>query len=299
MSPLRSYAMPSSSPQRPSADLTAGTLYVVATPIGHLDDITLRALEVLKTADCIAAEDTRTTGRLLAHHRIKGHLISYHEHNEKRRTPQLMARLNEGQTVALVSDAGTPTLSDPGYILVRAAAAAGIRIKPLPGASAALAALSVSGLPTDAFVFLGFPPRKPQRLEAHLKALRNEPRTLIWYESPRRIRNLMKAVAEVMGDRPAVIGREMTKRYEEFLRGPLHQLVTQLEARDDIRGEITLLVAGCSPVPETSPEALRTIIREELEHTPRPASGLARDLAARFNLPRGEIYNLILEVKKN
>ena len=291
--------MPSSSPQRPSADVPAGILYVVATPIGHLDDITVRALEVLKTADCIAAEDTRNTGRLLAHHGIKADLISYHEHNERRRTPQLMTRLNAGQTVALVSDAGTPTLSDPGFILVRQAAAAGIRIQPLPGASAAVAALSVSGLPTDAFVFLGFPPRKPQRLEAHLRALRNEPRTLIWYESPRRLTELLKALERIMGDRPAVIGREMTKRYEEFLRGPLTELIAQLEARNDIKGEITLLVAGCSPSPETSPEALRAVIRAELERNPRPASGLARELAARFNRSRGEIYNLILDVKNS
>ncbi len=291
--------MPSNSPQRPSADVPAGTLYVVATPIGHLDDITVRALEVLKTADCIAAEDTRNTGRLLAHHGIKADLISYHEHNERRRTPQLMTRLNAGQTVALVSDAGTPTLSDPGFILVRQAAAAGIRIQPLPGASAALAALSVSGLPTDAFVFLGFPPRKPQRLEAHLRALRNEPRTLIWYESPRRLTELLKALERIMGDRPAVIGREMTKRYEEFLRGPLTELIARLEARNDIKGEITLLVAGCSPPPETSPEALRAVIRAELARHPRPASGLARELAARFNRSRGEIYNLILDVKNS
>ncbi len=291
--------MPSSSPQRPSADEPAGTLYVVATPIGHFDDITVRALAVLRTADCIAAEDTRTTGRLLAHHRIKSHLISYHEHNEKRRTPQLMARLREGQTVALVSDAGTPTLSDPGFILVREAATAGISVHPLPGASAAVAALSVSGLPTDAFVFLGFPPRKPNRLEAHLHALQKEPRTLIWYESPRRLLGLLKALERVMGDRPAVIGREMTKRYEEFLRSSLSELIESLEGREDLKGEITLLVAGCPPTSEARPETLRAVIRDELEHNPRPASGLARELAARFNRPRGEIYSLILDVKKS
>ncbi len=291
--------MPSSSPQRPSAENPAGTLYVVATPIGHFDDITMRALAVLNKADCIAAEDTRTTGRLLAHHRIKSPLISYHEHNEKRRTPQLMARLKEGQTVALVSDAGTPTLSDPGFILVREAAAAGLRIQPLPGACAAVAALSVSGLPTDAFVFLGFPPRKPKRLEAHLRALQDEPRTLIWYESPRRLPNLLNALEQVLGDRPAVIGREMTKRYEEFLRAPLSELIARLEARQDLKGEITLLVTGCPPAPEAHPETLRAVIREELAHRPQPASGLARELAARFNRPRGEIYSLILDVKKS
>ncbi|MGD9097123.1 MAG: 16S rRNA (cytidine(1402)-2'-O)-methyltransferase [Desulfobacterales bacterium] len=290
--------MPSRSPHRPPVDEPSGTLYVVATPIGHRDDITVRALAVLRTADCIAAEDTRTTGRLLAHHRIKSHLISYHEHNEKRRTPQLMARLKEGQTVALVSDAGTPTLSDPGFILVREAAKAGMCIRPLPGASAAMAALSVSGLPTDAFVFLGFPPRKPQRLETHLRALHNEPRTLIWYESPRRLKDLLQALERIMGDRPAVIGREMTKRYEEFLRAPLSQLIKHLETREDLKGEITLLVGGYTPGPESSPDALQAIIREELKHNPRPAPGLARELAARFNRPRGEIYNLILDVKK-
>ena len=291
--------MPSRSPHPPVTDPSAGALYVVATPIGHPDDITLRALQILRTADCIASEDTRTTARLLSHHQIKAHLISYHEHNERRRTPQLLTRLQNGQTVALVSDAGTPTLSDPGFILVREAAAAGIRIHPVPGASAAMAALSVSGLPTDAFIFLGFPPRKPGRLDQHLRSLRNAPHTLIWYESPRRLKDLLAALQAVLGDRPAVIGREMTKRYEEFLRGPLSQLIRQLEARDDLRGEITLLVAGCDPSAEISPEDLRAIIRRQLEENPRPASSLARELAARFNLSRGQVYDLILDVKKN
>ncbi len=291
--------MPSSSPHPPASDRPAGALYVVATPIGHPDDITLRALQVLGTADCIASEDTRTTARLLAHHRIRAHLISYHEHNERRRTPQLLTRLQEGQTVALVSDAGTPTLSDPGFILVREAAAAGIKIHPVPGASAAMAALSVSGLATDAFVFLGFPPRKPGRLDAHLRSLQNEPRTLIWYESPRRLKSLLAALQSVLGDRPAVIGREMTKRYEEFMRGPLSQLIARLEARDDIRGEITLLVAGCDSSTAISREALQDVIRRQLEENPQPASALARELAARFNLPRGQIYALILDAKKS
>ena len=271
----------------------------MATPIGNLDDITVRALQVLRTADCIASEDTRCTGRLLAHHRIKTRLISYHEHNERRRTPQLMARLQDGQTVALVSDAGTPTLSDPGFILVREAAAAGITIRPIPGPSAAVAALSVSGLPTDAFIFLGFAPRKPRRLEQHLQSLRDEPRTLIWYESPRRLQNLLNALLHVMGDRPAVVGREMTKRYEEFLRGPLSQLIARLDARDEIKGEITLLVAGCRPSADASHETLRAAIRQALENDPQPASALARELAARFHLPRGQVYDLILDEKNN
>jgi 16S rRNA (cytidine1402-2'-O)-methyltransferase len=271
----------------------------VATPIGNPDDISVRALKILRKADCIAAEDTRCTGRLLAHHAIKARLISYHEHNERQRTPQLLARLREGQTVALVSDAGTPSLSDPGFVLVREAAAAGIRIRPVPGASAAMAALSVSGLPTDAFIFLGFPPRKPQRLEQHLKSLQREPRTLIWYESPRRLKALLAALRTILGDRPAVIGREMTKRYEEFLRGPLSQLAAQMEAREDIKGEITLLVAGCAASAETSRADLRTIIRRQIKENPQPPSALARELAAQFNLPRGQVYDLILEIQKS
>lgn len=283
----------------PASEASPGVLYIVATPIGNPDDISIRALKILSQTDCIAAEDTRCTGRLLAHHAIKARLISYHEHNERQRTPQLLARLQEGQTVALVSDAGTPTLSDPGFVLVREAVAAGIRICPVPGASAAMAALSVSGLPTDAFIFLGFPPRKPQRLEQHLKSLQHEPRTLIWYESPRRLKGLLAVLQTILGDRPAVIGREMTKHYEEFLRGPLSQLALNLEARADIKGEVTLLVAGYAASAETSREDLRTIIRRQLKENPQPPSALARELAARFNLPRGEVYDLILKAQKS
>ncbi|MDJ0666219.1 MAG: 16S rRNA (cytidine(1402)-2'-O)-methyltransferase [Desulfobacterales bacterium] len=275
-----------------------GGLYVVATPIGHHDDITLRALNVLRTVDCIAAEDTRLTGRLLAHHGIQAHLISYHEHNEHQRTPLLLARLQDGQRVALVSDAGTPSLSDPGFILVREAAAAGLRICPVPGPSAALAALSVSGLATDAFIFLGFPPRKPRRREQHLRALQNEPRTLIWYESPRRLAGLLEALLKVMGDRAAVVGREMTKRYEEFLRGSVSQLAARVKARPEIKGEITLLVAGCPKSGEVDRGALVDVIRERLAADRPPASALARELAAQFDLPRSQIYDMIMDIKQ-
>ena len=283
----------------PASEASPGVLYVVATPIGNLDDISIRALKILSQADCIAAEDTRRTGRLLAHHAIKARLISYHEHNERQRTPQLLARLQEGQTVALVSDAGTPTHSDPGFVLVREAAAAGIRIRPVPGASAAMAALSVSGLPTDAFIFLGFPPRKPQRLAQHIKSLQRDPRTLIWYESPRRLKGLLAVLQTVLGDRAAVIGREMTKHYEEFLRGPLSQLAVDLDARADIKGEVTLLVAGYAASAETSRDDLRAIICRQLAESPQSPSALARELAARFNLPRGEVYDLILKTQKS
>ncbi len=291
--------MPSNSPQPAATEALPGVLYVVATPIGHRDDITVRALNVLRTADCIAAEDTRLTGRLLAHHGIQAHLISYHEHNEQQRTPHLLARLQDGRSVALVSDAGTPSLSDPGYILVREAAAAGIRICPVPGPSAALAALSVSGLATDAFIFLGFPPRKRRRLEQHLRSLQNEPRTLIWYESPRRLGGLLEALLKVLGDRPAVVGREMTKRYEEFLRGSLSQVAARLRARPDIKGEITLLVAGCPKTGVVDHDALSEVIRERLAADHPPASALARELAAQFDLPRSRIYDMIMDIKQN
>ena len=196
-----------------------GLLYVVSTPIGNLEDITYRAVRILKEADWIACEDTRTTKRLLDHYGIQTRTISYHEHNEANRTEDLAARLKQGETGALVSDAGTPLLSDPGYRIVRAAVQAGIRIEALPGPSALLAGLVVSGLPTDQFHFGGFlPPKQGQRTRV-LELLRDEPATLIFYEAPHRILESLEDIGATLGEREVVVARELTKFHEEVLRG--------------------------------------------------------------------------------
>lgn len=220
-----------------------GTLSVVSTPIGNLDDLTLRAMEVLRTADLILAEDTRRTGRLLAHIGSEVPQRSLHEHNETQRLDELLARLRDGAHLALVSDAGTPTVSDPGYRLLSACAAQGVRIVPVPGASAALAALVVSGLPTDRVALDGFLPRKVGPRRARLAALAVEPRTSVLFLSPHRGAQDLADLAAVAGDeRPAVLCRELTKLHEEVLRGTLGTLRERVAA--GVRGELTLVLAG-------------------------------------------------------
>lgn len=271
-----------------------GTLYVVATPIGNMDDITLRALKILRAVQRIAAEDTRRTGRLLAHHGIKTPLVSYHEHNERQRTGELLQRLAGGESIALVSDAGTPAISDPGYVLVHEAVRQGIAVSPIPGPSAAIAALSAAGLPTDAFLFLGFPPRKIGRRKQELSSLAEEGRTLIWYESPHRIARFVTEVHEAFGERFAVIGREITKRFEEFLRGSLSELAEELQRRSEIKGEITLLVAGCDRARSESAQSIREMIARALRDGRKSHSALAKEVAANYGLTRREAYDLIL-----
>lgn len=219
----------------------AGCLYVVATPIGNLEDITLRALRVLKEADLIACEDTRQTLKLLSHFEIAKRLVSYHEHNELTRAPEIVIELEQGAKVALVSDAGTPTISDPGYRLVHLCLRHGIRVVPVPGASAFLAALSASGMPIEEFVFAGFLPARPTARRKALRTLGTEPRTLVLYEAPHRLLDTLEDALEILGNRPAVIAREITKVYEEFLRGHLEDLVAAVRKKPP-RGEITLLI---------------------------------------------------------
>jgi 16S rRNA (cytidine1402-2'-O)-methyltransferase len=219
-----------------------GALYVVATPIGNREDITLRALDILREVDLIAAEDTRKSGNFLAHYQIKNRLISFHEHNEKKRTPEkrtpeLIGKLLAGMTIALVSNAGTPLVSDPGYRLIEAAIAEKIMVTPIPGVSAATAAMSVSGLPTDSFVFIGFAPKKKGKRLKFLTQLSAEPRPLIFYESPRRILSLMEEIISCMGDRNAVLAREMTKVHEEFIRGTVSQILKTIRVRSAFKGE--------------------------------------------------------------
>jgi 16S rRNA (cytidine1402-2'-O)-methyltransferase len=271
---------------------------VVSTPIGNREDITLRALSVLQNADWIAAEDTRHTGRLLKGHGIRTRLISYHEHNENERAPALLEKLLSGSSGALVSNAGTPSVSDPGFRLIEQAAAKGLRIVPVPGVSAAITALSVSGLPTDRFVFIGFLPKKASRRLAEIRALAADPRTLIFYESPRRICRLLEELSAVFGDRHAVLGREMTKIHEEFLRGPLSELLRSLRSRPSLKGEFTLLVSGKPGRSETDLTSVRESLRSMLHQTQKPLSAAVKDFALEHDLPRKSIYEEALRIMK-
>ncbi len=231
--------------------MSQGTLYIVATPIGNREDITLRALRILDEVDIIAAEDTRKTGMLLKHYNIKKPLTSYFEHNEKRKTPALIQDLQSGKNIALVSEAGTPTISDPGYRLVHAALQEEIPVVPIPGVCAAITALSVSGLPVHRFAFEGFLPPKTGKRKNFLKKLVNEERTLIFYESPHRITAALEDIREVFGDRPAVLTRELTKMHEEHMQGSISTIIESL-AEKSLKGEFTLVVAGNSPAKKHS-----------------------------------------------
>ncbi len=273
-----------------------GNLYVVSTPIGNREDITLRALRVLRSVDMIAAEDTRHAGRLLAYHDIKANLISCHEHNEEDRTSGLISRLEQGESVALISDAGTPSVSDPGYRLVKAAIANGIMVVPVPGVSAVIAAISVAGMPTDSFTFVGFPPRKAGKRLRQLECLANETRTLVFYESPRRILSFTEEIMQVMGDRHGVLAREMTKVHEEFLRGNLSVIRRTLKARPSIKGECTLLVAGYQK-DEISMEVIRDEIERELGRGESGLSALSKKIAGKYGLAKKTVYEEALRMK--
>ena len=225
-------------------EVAAGELFLIATPIGNLADITLRALETLREVDLVAAEDTRTAKKLFSRYQIKTPLISLHDNSSAKRLADLLKKLQDGEAVGVISEAGTPGISDPGYRLIQLAAAAAIRITPLPGACAAVAALCASALPLDSFYFAGFlPPRSGPR-QRRLESLKDIEATLIFYESPRRLNATLETLEKVLGDRPACVARELTKIYEEFLRYPLSHL-RSLGCEREWRGEITLLVAGC------------------------------------------------------
>ena len=272
-----------------------GLLYVVATPIGNLEDATYRAVRVLGEADLIACEDTRQTRKLLDHYGIQKPAISYHEHNEAERTEELVARLQDGTVIALVSDGGTPLVSDPGYRLVRAAIEGGIRVEPIPGASATLAALAASGLPTDAFHFGGFLPPKPGQRAKALEALADEHATLIFYEAPHRILESLEAVDRVLGTRPVVVARELTKIHEEFLRGTAAELHAQLAGRDTVKGEITLLIGkALAPPPDDTPldEAVDALVRAG-----SPRMDAIKQVARRRGLSKREVYERLLREK--
>ena len=269
-----------------------GTLYIVATPIGNLDDITLRAIRTLRTVDYILAEDTRTTARLLARYRIETPFYkSYYQGVEKSRVESVLRLLKAGKDLALVSDAGTPLVSDPGYPLVRAAVERGIRVVPIPGACAALAGLVASGLPPDRFCFEGILPRKESERRKRIEGLINETRTMIIYESPHRLISTLKILSELIPEREVVLARELTKRHEEFIRGTPAELLHAVEARP-VKGEIVLVIAGAQEEARAEGaevERLVSVLREE---------GVSSKAAVRIlteftGIPRNEAYRLV------
>lgn len=267
----------------------AGTLYLVATPIGNLEDITYRAVRILGSVAAIACEDTRQTRKLLDRFGIRTPAVSYHEHNEAARTSELAARLESGEDIAVVSDAGTPLVSDPGYRLVREAAARGIAIVPVPGPCAAIAALSASGLPTEAFSFHGFPPRKPGERKRFFESLSECNEVVVLYEAPHRILETLAEIESILRDPPVAVARELTKIHEEFLRGRASEVRASLAARGAIKGEFTIVVGkSAQPAPPTESVA-EAVARLE-------ASGLSRmeaikTAAREFGLPKRVVYS--------
>jgi 16S rRNA (cytidine1402-2'-O)-methyltransferase len=275
------------------------TLYLVGTPIGNLEDITLRALRVLKEADLVACEDTRQTQKLLTHYGIEKRTISYHEHNELTRAAELIMLLEQGKTIALVSDAGMPGISDPGFRLVSLAIRHKVPVVPVPGASAAVCALVASGLPTDAFVFHGFLPAKLGQRRKLLEELAASPRTQIFYEAPHRLLGALEDIADVMGpQRRVVVAREVTKLHEEFVRGTAAEVMAEFEKRKEIRGEITLLVARADePGKATAPgssivarKSARSRVRELMKSEEIDGKEAMKRVAKELGISKSDVY---------
>jgi len=273
-----------------------GTLYVVATPIGNLEDITARALRVLREVALIAAEDTRHSRKLLNHFDIRTPLISCHEHNEQQRQEELIGRLLAGASIALISDAGTPAIADPGYRLVRACHAAGVPVIPVPGPSAILAALSAAGEPTDRFIFEGFLPARAAARDKVLQGLRDEPRTVVLYETPHRLLAALAAMATVWGaERPLVVARELTKLHEELFRGTVGAAQAHFGAAR-VRGELVLVLP-----PYAAPSLVRdlpAVLRELLVDRQLPRKEAVKQVAKEFGVARSDVYRVSLEIDR-
>ncbi len=276
--------------------VASGTLYLVGTPIGNLEDITFRALRVLKQADLIAAEDTRHTGKLLHHFRVNTPQISYHDHNTQQRIPQLVRKLQDGDAIALVTDAGMPGISDPGYELVCACVEADITVVPIPGPSAVVTAIAAAGLPCDRFTFEGFLPVKGKNRHARLEALKTESRTAVFYESPHRLLKTLADLVTVLGaDRRVVLARELTKRYEEFWRGTIGGAIAHYQSTPP-KGEFTLLLAPASaPSLSLSKTEITTELKSLLAQGQSRAEA-SRNLAQHSDLSKREIYQISLEI---
>ncbi|HLE42303.1 MAG TPA: 16S rRNA (cytidine(1402)-2'-O)-methyltransferase [Nitrospirota bacterium] len=277
--------------------MSTGILYIVATPIGNLEDITLRAIRVLKEADLIADEDTRHTRNLLNKYEIETPLTSYHDHNKEEKAPVLVAQMLEGKNIALVSDAGTPGISDPGYFLINLAVDQKIPVIPIPGATAAITALSVSGLPTDRFVFEGFLAAKQTARIKRLKELEKEERTLIFYEAPHKIIKAIEDMIAVFGDRQAVITRELTKVYEEIVRAKLSDVLKHLKQKT-VKGELTVIVHGASKEPLKKDIDTAVYLKDLMLHkglTKKEAIVVASE---ELGLPKKAVYSASLRIKE-
>ena len=278
-----------------------GTLYIVATPIGNLEDISQRALRVLREVDLVACEDTRHTRKLLNHFGINTETISYHEHNERERAEELCLILESGKSIALVSDAGTPLISDPGFRLVNAAIEKNISVVPVPGAAAVVAALAASGLPTDQFYFAGFLPPRANARRARLAELAGIPATLVFYEAPHRIAATLRDAVEILGNRQAAVARELTKLHEEFARGRLLELVNRFPKTENVRGEIVLMISGDGANPQSTtetPASPKLALRiDELIRAGIDSKSALKQAARELGLKRDEAYRL-MEIQK-
>lgn len=275
-----------------------GTLYIVATPVGNLEDMTFRAIRTLKEVDLIAAEDTRHSRKLLTHYGLATRMTPYHDHNEQLKTDYLIGLLHTGQNIALITDAGTPCIADPGYRIVQAAVAAGIRVVPIPGASALAAAISAAGLPTDRFAFEGFlPPKRGKRL-ARLEELKNEKRLLVFYEAPHRLAATLADMAATLGNRPAVVARELTKIHEEFRNGTLPELAG-IYCELPVKGEIVILIAppmenNSMPVPDAD-----VILRQLLATGTISLKDAVLQAARHTGISRSDLYDMALQIKNS
>ncbi|MGA7828405.1 MAG: 16S rRNA (cytidine(1402)-2'-O)-methyltransferase [Geobacteraceae bacterium] len=273
-----------------------GTLYILATPIGNLEDITIRAVRILGEVDLIAAEDTRHTRKLLSHFGISKPLTSYFDHNKTLKGSVILEKLKNGVSVALVTDAGTPCISDPGYQLVRDAVAAGVLVIPIPGACAAVAALSVSGLPTDSFVFEGFLPNRGGKRREKLARLKDEKRLLVFYEAPTRLVATLADIIDIFGDREVVVAREITKVYEELLRGMVSTILETLQDRK-LKGEIVLLVTPSAEAPPVREESLTELLQHYLFGEGLTVKDAVRKVAEETGLPKSKVYDQALQLK--
>lgn len=277
--------------------MASGTLYIVATPIGNLEDITYRAVRVLGEVDLIAAEDTRYTRKLLTHFGISKILTSYFDHNKAIKGQYILEQLAEGHSVALVTDAGTPCISDPGYQLVRDAVIAGIPVVPIPGASASVTALSASGLPSDAFVFEGFLPSRPGKRREKLASLVGEQRVLIFYESPGRLMATLKDVYELLGDREIVVARELTKFYEEFVRGKVSDVITKLAGRR-IKGEIVIILSKVSTPLDGNVMPVVELLRKYIMIEGLTLKDAVGRVSVETCMPRSQVYSEALRIRE-
>ena len=276
----------------------SGTLYVVATPIGNLEDITYRAVHVLKEADLIACEDTRHTARLLHHYGIDKPTVSYHEHNEATRAEELVAKLTAGVNVVQVSDAGMPGISDPGYRVIKLAIERGIQVVPVPGASATIAALAASGLPTDSFQFLGFLPARSGERRTMLESLRSAPQTTVVYEAPHRLVEAMRDVVEILGpERPGVVARELKKIHEEFLRGSAAGVLEQLR-RHEVKGEITLVIGKSEGPAVATKKDIASRVEEIMREGSVDENTALKVLAKELGVSKSEAYRELQRVNR-